>query len=988
MAVTVKQEVAALYSAIFNRAPDQAGLEFWVEAINGGDSLTKAAEGFTQHPVFAEVYGDLSNQAKVETLYTNVLGSAGDAAGIQFWVAKLESGVSFGQVVAEFVSGALTIDLDALLASGELSETDYAAAVVRQNSITNKADAGVYFADTFGAASNLSASTDATTKEGLESDPVYLASQAAIAGVTNDAATLAAAKAAIDAAEVPTDLNVVPAPVFTLTEALAAETLPEGYVLSDATADLGALAVADVAAAQAAAAEVVAGAANAAELELAATYTIADTLANVLAADAAVLADAASYSLTDAAGALGELTEAQIAVVQGAANVADYTYTVEFTLTAGLAGIEAANQAVENFLAGLELEWNYDADGNAQNIVEVGDATEGNVNSDLADAVSEYDAAVDAASSSVDATEITSAYATQSVGVRSAILADAQAEVAEALATAEKNLADRDAAIAKVAGLTEALAASAAADEALQAAKDAVAAQYEATTSGFTVAQATAIATLEANLNALADVSLAAVSDNVPDGEYGNVVDSEGDTYAPQIADAITLTSTKLGAITLASYDADVNRLVLTSAADVLAADATTEQKALFAEYQALAATVISQANASYVAHENLTALDEAAVDAARELSYVDADAAVTSALNALAAANVFTLTEIAGPKPTLTEVKAEIAALTNALAEATQLSNDADAAEATALTSATSALNTVATLDDTPAAETAAYDILNGEGTVIGSVNLDGTVSPASDGSLGGLSSAQATALQSLADLVKAAVAAETAETAATVALGDFTDLVYADSNSATTTLYEALDVNKLAVVNGDPSSDTDDYSVLESAIVGVQAKIDNLNAAIADLAEAEGNREELTALQKAVTDAEEVVVTESGFDVLNNVDSASEFGTAKNDLFLAGTVNSTIYSASLQGDDALFVGTNVTYNAAVIGAGEGEVALAKAGDVSALEFFLEETNNGVNVYIETKAYGSETGDFTTITLSGQTLAGVTVDGGLLTIA
>lgn len=207
MAVTVKQEVAALYSAIFNRAPDQAGLEFWAAAIEGGDSLTKAAEGFTQHPVFAEVYGDLSNQAKVEALYTNVLGSAGDAAGIQFWVAKLESGVSFGQVVAEFVSGALTIDLDALLASGELSQADYDAAVVRQNSITNKADAGVYFADTFGAASNLSATTDTTTKEGLESDPVYLASQAAIAGVTNDPATLAAAKAAIDAAKVPSDLN-------------------------------------------------------------------------------------------------------------------------------------------------------------------------------------------------------------------------------------------------------------------------------------------------------------------------------------------------------------------------------------------------------------------------------------------------------------------------------------------------------------------------------------------------------------------------------------------------------------------------------------------------------------------------------------------------------------------------------------------------------------------------------------------------------------
>lgn len=218
MAVTVQQEVAALYSAIFNRAPDQAGLEFWVNAIEGGDSLVQAAEGFTQHPVFAETYAGMSDSQFVQQLYVNILGGAGDANGIAFWTEKLASGVSKGQVVAEFVQGALSIDLDALLASGELSQAEYDAAVVRQDSLTNKANVGLHFVEKFGAATNLSADTDTTTKEGLESDPVYLASQAAIAGVTNDAATLAAAKAAIDAAEAPTDLNVAPA--FTLTEGL------------------------------------------------------------------------------------------------------------------------------------------------------------------------------------------------------------------------------------------------------------------------------------------------------------------------------------------------------------------------------------------------------------------------------------------------------------------------------------------------------------------------------------------------------------------------------------------------------------------------------------------------------------------------------------------------------------------------------------------------------------------------------------------------
>jgi len=218
MAVTVQQEVAALYSAIFNRAPDQAGLEFWVNAIEGGDSLVQAAEGFTQHPVFAETYAGLTNIEFVEQLYINVLGGAGDAEGIQFWVDKLASGVSKGQVVAEFVQGSLSIDLDALLASGELSQAEYDAAVARQDSLTNKANVGLHFVEKFGAATNLSADTDTTTKEGLESDPVYLASQAAIANVTADAASVTAANAAINAAGAPTDLNVAPA--FTLTAGL------------------------------------------------------------------------------------------------------------------------------------------------------------------------------------------------------------------------------------------------------------------------------------------------------------------------------------------------------------------------------------------------------------------------------------------------------------------------------------------------------------------------------------------------------------------------------------------------------------------------------------------------------------------------------------------------------------------------------------------------------------------------------------------------
>lgn len=193
-------KIAALYSAVFNRAPDQEGLDFWLAQLDGGASLVDAAVGFTLHPVFTETYGDMTSIEFVQALYMNVLGSAGDAAGIQYWVDRLATGESRGEIVASFVEGALTIDLAALLAAGELSQADYDAAVVRQNSLTNKATVGVYFAETFGAASNLSADTDATTKEGLESDPIYLASQAAIAKVTDAAASVDTAKSSIDTA--------------------------------------------------------------------------------------------------------------------------------------------------------------------------------------------------------------------------------------------------------------------------------------------------------------------------------------------------------------------------------------------------------------------------------------------------------------------------------------------------------------------------------------------------------------------------------------------------------------------------------------------------------------------------------------------------------------------------------------------------------------------------------------------------------------------
>nr|WP_260980629.1 DUF4214 domain-containing protein [Pseudomonas oryzihabitans] len=208
-------QVSALYAAVFGRAPDKAGLDFWTAQLDGGATLATTAAGFVGHPVFTQTYGSLTNIQFVNQVYQNVLGSSGDAKGVQFWVNKLANeGYSKAQFIAEFVQGALTIDLAAQLAAGALTQAEYDAAVTRQNTLTNKADVGVSFANTFGASSNLSASTDASSAN-VVNDAAYKAGAAAIASVTADKSTADAAKAAIADAAKTTD------PVSSLSGSLA-----------------------------------------------------------------------------------------------------------------------------------------------------------------------------------------------------------------------------------------------------------------------------------------------------------------------------------------------------------------------------------------------------------------------------------------------------------------------------------------------------------------------------------------------------------------------------------------------------------------------------------------------------------------------------------------------------------------------------------------------------------------------------------------------
>jgi len=181
--ISNKLKIAALYTAVFNRAPDKAGLDFWAkQAESSATVFNTIANGFVQHPVFTEVYNSLNNSAFINALYVNILGAPGDAPGIAYWVGELNN-KSRADVLSSFVQTSIEIDLSVGAAALNITEAELAAAQIRQATITSKATVGVAFAELLGTASNLAITTDTSTLAGLQADPAYRFSVLVLDGV-------------------------------------------------------------------------------------------------------------------------------------------------------------------------------------------------------------------------------------------------------------------------------------------------------------------------------------------------------------------------------------------------------------------------------------------------------------------------------------------------------------------------------------------------------------------------------------------------------------------------------------------------------------------------------------------------------------------------------------------------------------------------------------------------------------------------------------
>lgn len=184
MATTAQiNAIAALYVGYFNRAPDPAGLQFWIDQIENGREFETIAADFAASPEATALYPYLtapdvaSSSVFITSIYQNLFNRMPDAEGLEFWSDVLDSGsVSVADMIAAIIEGAV-------------DSPDATPPTLDATTLDNKVEAGLDFA------------ADAANASGFDIDDAAdkSAAIAAVDDVTDDEATVDAAKAATDA---------------------------------------------------------------------------------------------------------------------------------------------------------------------------------------------------------------------------------------------------------------------------------------------------------------------------------------------------------------------------------------------------------------------------------------------------------------------------------------------------------------------------------------------------------------------------------------------------------------------------------------------------------------------------------------------------------------------------------------------------------------------------------------------------------------------
>lgn len=111
MATSNIELVQQLYVAYYNRPADVAGLNFWVAALDSGATVAQISKDFNTAPEYTALFAGKNAEAVVNTVYMNLFGRPADATGLDFWGPKVATGaITTAGLVTEFLKGAVNPD--------------------------------------------------------------------------------------------------------------------------------------------------------------------------------------------------------------------------------------------------------------------------------------------------------------------------------------------------------------------------------------------------------------------------------------------------------------------------------------------------------------------------------------------------------------------------------------------------------------------------------------------------------------------------------------------------------------------------------------------------------------------------------------------------------------------------------------------------------------------------------------------------------------
>jgi hypothetical protein len=142
--------VVNLYTALFNRAPDAAGLTFWAQALADGAPLANITQSFMGTTEGRATYPVAQTSAQfVASFYQTVFGRAADTGGLAFWTAALDAAGGAGSDAARAALAGQIVGVvnQPLVGKPEgLSDAAYAQTVADRALFANKAVVGDYVA--------------------------------------------------------------------------------------------------------------------------------------------------------------------------------------------------------------------------------------------------------------------------------------------------------------------------------------------------------------------------------------------------------------------------------------------------------------------------------------------------------------------------------------------------------------------------------------------------------------------------------------------------------------------------------------------------------------------------------------------------------------------------------------------------------------------------------------------------------------------------